>query len=181
MFLVDIDYRALIDEEDLTIVTNADLNTRQTAEAAALEEMQSYLRSKYDVALIFINVRTHNIAVSYNIGDHVVFDDGNGDAIYHALLANINKPPDVNPAEWQLGDLRNPAILMFLVDMILYHLHSSVNPRNIPDLRGIRYDAATTWLKKVRDGMQEPSLPRLDNNAGSIINFNSKTKQVNDW
>lgn len=77
---------------------------------------------------------------------------------------------------------RNPIVLMYLVDIGLYHLHSSISPRNIPELRGIRYEAAINWLKMVATGKINPDLPILpDDNVEYFFNAGSNDKYSKPW
>lgn len=77
---------------------------------------------------------------------------------------------------------RNPVILMYLIDIILYHLHSNISPRNIPELRGIRYEAAINWLKMVAKGSINPDLPtKPDDNAEYAVNLGGNTRYSQQW
>ena len=77
---------------------------------------------------------------------------------------------------------RNPIILMYLIDIVLYHLHSNISPRNIPELRGIRYEAAIDWLKMVASGKINPDLPILpEDNADYFISLGGNTKYSQQW
>jgi len=176
-FITDIDYKAYIKDTFLDIISDSNIANRLKAESAAMEEMQSYLRMRHDVAKVFFNVRTWDGGVSYLINDHVIFND----IIYFAILDNTNQQPDTNPDDWTVGDQRNQVVVMYFVDLVIYHLHSSINPRNIPELRGIRYDAAIAWLKKVADAKLEPDLPKLEDDTGNLIRFNSNPKQRHIW
>lgn len=94
--------------------------------------------------------------------------------------------PD-NTTKWTLGDNRNQQIVLYLIDITLYHLHSRINPRNIPDLRKERYNGndpmdrggAIGWLKSVAHGNIQADLPvaspkqglsMRSGNAGSYTN-----------
>jgi hypothetical protein len=76
---------------------------------------------------------------------------------------------------WTKGDNRNQMIKMYLMDITLYHLHSRINPRNVPDLRAIRYDGnnpaqnggAVAWLKRVAAGDINPQIPEIIPHQGS--------------
>jgi hypothetical protein len=76
--------------------------------------------------------------------------------------------PD-DTAYWTKGDNRNQQIVLFLIDICLYHLHSRINPRNIPDLRKERYNGndpmdrggAIGWLKSVAHGNVMADLPQI--------------------
>jgi len=54
---------------------------------------------------------------------------------------------------------KNGLIVMYLSDILLYHLHSRIAPDNIPELRVKRHDEAKGWLEKVADGFIDPLLP----------------------
>jgi phage gp36-like protein len=53
MFITDEDYKVVIGEAALNVVTQASKETRTGAEAEAQEEISSYLRPTYDVEAIF--------------------------------------------------------------------------------------------------------------------------------
>ena len=56
---------------------------------------------------------------------------------------------------------RNAQLVMYLVDMALYHLHSRQNPRNVPQIRQDRYEQVIGWLKMARRGELSVGLPDL--------------------
>jgi phage gp36-like protein len=86
-------------------------------------------------------------------------------------------------------DTRNPQIVMYLVDMVLYHLHSRQNPRNVPTLRQDRYEQVIDWLKTVRRGglscglpLERLTLPDGTQDTGSILPRGSSIlKQTNTY
>lgn len=81
-----------------------------------------------------------------------------------------------------LGDNRNEQIKMYTIDIALYHLHSRINPRNIPDFRIARRDEAINWLKMIAKGTISADLPiHTNNERGQNINFGSKPKLKNDY
>lgn len=116
VWLEDNDFRKQIKLDLLDKIIDSDTGLLHDAELAALEEMQSYLRVRYDVAAAF---RT-------------------------------------------TGTDRNPLLVMFLVDMLLYHIHSRLNPRQIPQMREVRYDTALKALKMYAEGKLLIDLPRPD-------------------
>lgn len=69
----------------------------------------------------------------------------------------------------KLGTARNGLIVLYAVDILLYHVHSRINPNKIPDLRGIRYESAIAWLKMVAKGELMPDLPLLETPDGGAI------------
>ena len=58
---------------------------------------------------------------------------------------------------------RSKLIVLYMVDIALYHLHSNITPDNVPEIRYLRYQRAMEWLKKVADGKLTPSLPEYEN------------------
>lgn len=137
-FVTSDDYLIQIKTDNLNQITGYTDAVRLAAELAALEEMQSYIRNRYDVANVF------------------------------------NKT----------GANRNPLILMYLIDMVLYHVHSRCTPRNIPQIRIDRYDAALLWLEKVNDGKLAVDLPKVvDTDSNPIQNFKigSNPKLGHQW
>lgn len=117
-FIQDTDYNKTIRNQVLSIVTQADPDTRLDAELTAQEEIESYLRVRYNVGALF----------------------------------SLN----------QEVDDRKKIIVMYTVDIALYHLHSNITPDNIPEIRYLRYNRAIEWLKKVADGKLSPDLPLIE-------------------
>ena len=68
---------------------------------------------------------------------------------------------DVDAIFATTADARNAQVVMYLVDMALYHLHSRQNPRNVPQIRQDRYDQVISWLKMARTGKLSVGLPEL--------------------
>ena len=90
-------------------------------------------------------------------------------------------------AYWTKGDNRNPQIKMYLIDIMLYHLCSRINPRNIPELRNIRYDGASPsqiggaigWLKSIEKGKVNLNSPEIVPTTGRSIVWGSYHKRSN--
>lgn len=77
------------------------------------------------------------------------------------------------------GDNRHKVLVMFALDMTLYHLHSRVSPRNISQLRVDRYNRAIEWLQNVVNGALNPDLPFKKTDDGddvSNIRYGSNDK-----
>lgn len=190
MFLTEKDYKMHIKGDQLQIVTQADDEIRRNAELASQEEMSSYLSGRYDVALLFIDVFPYDDSASYLTDEHIVYNE----IIYKALQAANGQDPEAAASlYWSKTDDRNKQIVMYLIDITLFHLHSSINPRNIPELRRQRYNGddpketggAIGWLKNVNKGMLNPNLPTYDDSTGTDLNnpirFGSKPKMNNSY
>jgi hypothetical protein len=72
-------------------------------------------------------------------------------------------------------DTRNPALVMFLIDYILYILYGAQPDRLIPDIRVRRRDEAVKWLEQVQKGNTIPDLPTVDTGDETDINSPVKT------
>lgn len=144
-----------------------------------------------------------NIELDYAVGDIVFYDN----ITYSAIVDNIGiEPPDNNywsvgstysfsnimPEDtnyWVKGDNRNQQIVMYLIDITLYHLHSRINPRNVPELRMIRYDGndpkqsggAIGWLKRVSDGQINADLPEIVTKPILSVKWGSSPKNNNSY
>lgn len=140
MFVKTEDYKVVIGEPALAVLTRIDPATLSNAEAEAREEISSYLRPKYDCSAIFA-------------------------------------------AE---GAARNPLIVMYTVDIALYHLSASTQQRMGAEVRKERYERATKWLEGVARGMILPDLPLAggsgtDGSSPSSFSYGCQKKQTNNW
>ena len=79
------------------------------------------------------------------------------------------------------GTARNRKLVQVYIDISLYHLHARINPRNIPELRNIRYDgngvsppppsSATGWLMGLNSDDLTTNLVRIADDVGNSIKF----------
>lgn len=114
MFLTDNDYNNHQATKNLNILTKDDTaSVRDFAEAAAEEQMRSYLANRFDISAIFA----------------------------------------------QTGSDRNPLLVMYLIDMAIYHMFAKIPNRQTPEDVGIRFEEAVKWLKGVSNGRNTPTLP----------------------
>lgn len=88
--------------------------------------------------------------------------------------------PD-DPSGWSPTDNRDQQLVMYLIDMALYHVHSRIAPRNVPELRTRRYEAAIEWLRMCADGSVTPALPVLQPKTGGRIRFGGNVKLINTY
>lgn len=82
---------------------------------------------------------------------------------------------------WTAGDNRSQQMVMTMVDIALYHVHSRISPRNIPDLRVKRYDEARSWLKSAGKGDITANLPVKQIATGGRIRFGGNVKIINRY
>lgn len=76
------------------------------------------------------------------------------------------------------GTARDPQLLNYIIDIAIYHLHSRIAPRNIPELRTTRYENAIAWLKMCALGEVTPKL-ELQPTTGRMIQWGSNEKNTN--
>jgi hypothetical protein len=151
------------------------------------------------------NESEYNEAIEYSSGAVVWFDD----FIYTAMATSTGIIPGSDSAIWSKGseytftthypeetdywtqgDNRNKVILMYLIDMTLYHLHSRLNPRNVPELRFVRYDGghplqsggAIGWLKNIASGKLTTALREINPKQGKSIRWGfTDSKRAYDY
>ena len=75
---------------------------------------------------------------------------------------------------------RDPQLLNYIIDMVIYHLHSRISPRNIPELRTTRYENAIDWLKMCAKGDCTPKL-EIQTTGGRAIRWGSQSKNQNNF
>ena len=144
---------------------------------------------------VFWSETVFSDTTSYSLGDRVSFDGdiymantvvspGQFDPLewdflavnntfYTSLQATVGNLP-VDPLYFSAGDNRNPKIKEVTIDVALYNIHSKISPRNIPDVRRVRYDGfgnkndsenAIRYLEKVQKGQIMPDLPAITPNV----------------
>lgn len=87
-----------------------------------------------------------------------------------------------NTEYWTLGDNRCQQMVMYMTDITVYHLHKSIAPNNIPELRVHAYNAAKEWLKGVSKGVYTPiGLIPKEPTQGLKIRWGGQIKMNNDW
>lgn len=89
--------------------------------------------------------------------------------------------PVTNTDVWTAGDTRSQQLVTYMVDIALYHVHSRIAPRNIPELRVKRYDDAIDWLKKCAKGDVTPAMPAKQPRQGGRIRWGGQIKNINSY
>ncbi len=82
------------------------------------------------------------------------------------------------------GEDRNWLIVMYAVDITLYHLSASQPQKMGAEVRKERYERAVKWLEGVQAGKIVPNLPLKEaENASSVFgtSFLSSPKLRHDW
>jgi phage gp36-like protein len=129
IFLTQSDFDTAIKADNLNQILNNNMGLLDAAVLAAVQEIQSYLKSKYDVASIFSKT----------------------------------------------GEERNAQVVMYAIDISLYHIHARVAPRQLPEARVARYEQSVEWLKGVMRGNIIPDLPKLSAASESSLMWGGTT------
>lgn len=101
---------------------------------------------------------------------------------------------------WTAGDNRDEQMVQKVIDIVLYHLHSRISPRNIPALREYRYMgnekdrvvkddgsiaypvySALGWLQACARGEVTPNLPLIQPKQGMRIRYGGNVRNINSW
>ena len=180
--VINNDYDLLIDVENASILeVSGYIGVRydRAQVFAALNDYDSAISYVLDTRVKYVEP-AYVSGTSYSITDRVAWTDGfiyeaiqatsgtqdptdaaywtqiqeNG-LLYYVIATSgttAGVKPDLTPAEYTLGDTRNPLIVQILIDVILYKVLKRTNPRNIPQLRVDSYDEAKTMLDQINKG-----------------------------
>lgn len=110
--------------------------------------------------------------------NEAIRDQANLLAISEARSYLIQKY-DIDLELTKTGAARDQQILSTIIDISLFHLHSRIAPRNIPELRQTRYDNAIAWLKMCAFGEITPALQKLVPESGMRIRYGGNEKNIN--
>lgn len=106
------------------------------------------------------------------------------DAAQSEMESYLNQRYDVANIFNKMGAARNALVMLYYIDIVLYHIHSRINPHMIPDLRTKRYEQAIQWLRDVGTGKIAPNLPRKVDEEGQPetgSRFGSNIKLSDTW
>lgn len=176
LYLTAIDYGNSIKTNELNIISESSNSQLIRAEMSAKEEMVSYLSSRYNIDKIFLDVSPWSSTKLYKVGDHAY--DAATSKVYIARVEHTNHAVTEN-TYWLEGDNRNQFIVTCLTDITIYHLFKKINPRNIPEARGVAYDAAREWLRDVAKTISNPKLPLLTDESDVVpqVRYGSNEKK----
>lgn len=111
-------------------------------------------------------------------------DDPTYGVLYWGTGVAYSVPAGTMPTDatkWTAGDNRDQQMVTYVIDLVLYHVHSRIAPRNIPDLRVKRYDDARAWFKACAKGDVTPALPLLQPKQGMRIRYGGAVKNNNTY
>lgn len=163
-FIIKADFETLIKGTNLDEVTETTDAIIENAIGSAVEEAAGYIRHRYDEDATFkaVKIVTSDTVSGVTTGDR--FYNSTSKLFYHAIVDGGTTL--TNTAQFTQADNRNQKLKDVVVDIVLFNIHSRIQPRNIPELRRIRYDGddakqtggAIGWLKMVQRGTIQPDL-----------------------
>jgi hypothetical protein len=155
------------------------------------------IAAQYNLYFITLPKSEWLFTTMYTKGDEVFWKD----KVYTALRDNMALQPDEYPTQWgsgvaytvaagilptdttkwTAGDNRSQQMVMHMIDIALYHLHSRISPRNIPQLRMDRYDLSIKWLQAAGKGSITADIPLIQPKSGRRIRFGGHPKNNNTY
>jgi phage gp36-like protein len=126
-----------------------------------------------------LHIQDVNIQQIIN-SNEAVRDQANLLAVAEARSYLIQKY-DIDLELAKTGSDRDAQMLSTVIDISLFHLHSRIAPRNIPELRQMRYDNAIMWLNQCAKGEVTPALEKINPLQGNRIRFGGNTKNQNTY
>jgi phage gp36-like protein len=125
-------------------------------------------------------------SIRENVLDNITtFDDAKFEAAIKfatsLMEGHLNARYDTAAIFNATGNDRNPVILTYCIDIVLYRLHSRINPRKIPKYRKDNYDDAMIWLEGVKgEKVNPPGLPLVtSDDTRSYVQFGGNRKRQN--
>lgn len=110
----------------------------------------------------FIDTTDYDASIHREILDSLLRKDSDGydpqiieiceDRAVSEMRGYMNKTYDCDTIFSATGAGRHPLILMFAIDITIYHIFCQHNPYKMSKIRQDRYDRAVEWLKGVAKG-----------------------------
>ena len=194
-FIISVDYSVLITDDQLGQITTNQTDIDE-AISQAEEEVKEYIRHRYDTDFDMRSVVSHpstSPVATFSENDRFFSSDT---FIFYVAKQDGSNRQFSETAFFEVRDDRNKMLVQKTVDCFLYHLHTRLNPRNIPEHRMKRYDGdgnidggmnAIRWLKDIQQGIIHPDLTILLDEDGetpmdgeSVIWGDSKTASSAD-
>jgi phage gp36-like protein len=139
--------------------------------------------------LIFLQIEEFKRHIKQDSLDRIIADDQG--ILYGSELAALEEMQSYLGVRYdnaivfsRTGTDRNPLVVMRLIDIVLYHIHSRLNPSQVPQLRIDRYEMALEWLRMAAAGklaLNLPVKPGADGqpSPGGTISYQGETKRLN--
>ncbi len=150
---------------------------------------QVFYNNRTYTALKASVVLSHDVALQYRSKENLplqnVFPDDpvNGSKYWSAGSAYSVAAGTLpsNTTYWTNADNRNQQLVMYAIDITLFHVHTRLTPRNVPQIRVDRYTNAITWLTAAGRGDITASLPVKQPKQGGRIRYGGNLKNINSY
>lgn len=86
-----------------------------------------------------------------------------------------------DPIYWNVGDNRCQQMVMALCDIAVYHLHRTIAPGNIPEIRAKAYKEQLEWLRHVGRGDVSINFPQIQPLQGTFMAYGGNIKMMNRY
>lgn len=130
---------------------------------------------------------SHEASIQYNSTDNFpypnVFPDNAKDGVkYWGVGTTYTVPAGsiLNETYFEKGDNRNQQIVMYVLDMMIYHLYRRIPPQVVPELRILAYQDAKAWFSRVAKADDVVAdIERVQPAQGDRIRYGSRPKLNN--
>lgn len=170
-FITDKDLLISIKQYFLDQVTIDESTRKPKCEAAAFTMIKSKLNNRYDLVKLFPETKEWDSARAY-LKDEYCF---NNEKFFKALQNATNQNPNSQLLFWKESDPRDMLLVKLCADITLYFILESINPRKVSDDVINAYTNAMEWLDDVKNNIEHPAWPLLENGLGTL-KWGSNTK-----
>ena len=169
-YLLEKDITLFISESSLDQITT-NQNIIDYAETIALDEATSYIVSRFDTDFMFRPYAGWTSSATYSVNQRVLYQDNLYlTKVEGASGANIN-----NTTFFDKKDDRSQLINMCIIDIMIYHLLTTLDFQTVGDFRHTRYLEAVKKLKEYCKGTTTlPNSVLRNNQEGISISWGSK-------
>lgn len=157
------DQRIMVTAEDFTAVTQYEVNDLV----------------KYN-ELVYLCTAQSTANLPTDTDYFTPFDDDQ--ALYSIAVENATaSQTPKSSTDYLAGDTRHRYLVSLFVDVTLYHLHSNITPKNVPDVRSERYKAALKALEQAEKGRRNYGLPILEGKQSNKYRMSKTTRRTRRW
>ncbi len=94
----------------------------------------------------------------------------------------VGERPAAGSGPWHQNDGRHRLVVMFVVDIAIWHLLARTDPSAVPEMRAARYQQALEWFHNVAKGaVTDPFLPTLASPEVAQSGFHMQSRPPVDF
>jgi hypothetical protein len=189
------DYSIQVRNEITTLLSENKETVMAMAEKARVSYMKGEFARRYDTASIFRLMAVWDAARAYTVAvapalPELIFFKLAGQPVdeykvyFPVAATGAGESPETHANKWSEYSGRNPFVILKLVDLVLYDLHSKYARRAMPQTVIDRYKEAVEWVTRVGDGLIDADLPAIAAETeaqSSDIRYNSHEAEDNRW